>query len=395
MESEAILSRRKKFLFRTIMVLLPLSFFALAYLVYTGYRSAQMYRSLKENRRGWEGNAHTSDPQLGYAPVPNGEGARVTPHGPNIPVRYDRDGFRVPMQSDDALDERPLIMSLGCSFTYGDLNVAEDAFPYLVGRSMNGTSKNAAVCGYGLAQMMLLAEDLLPKHRPDYLLVQYSPWLLQRARSPFAPSLWAKMPTPFFYDEDDGFAVHPPVFLSINRKLPIDRYRQTSSSWMDGISFFWSVGLPQFFHDDINMLRYHAAKVTGIVPEPTSSSAELTEHVYARIGAAAAEIDARLVIVVLGRREIPVNLDETLFPPDALIVRAHDDLLEQLDVVSWENYLKEFGHPKGFPMAVDDLHPNKAAHKLIANSVVSAILKDAEKPPNQDSQISQQEAAQI
>jgi hypothetical protein len=74
------------------------------------------------------------------------------------------------------------VLALGCSFTYGAATNAENTYPYLVGQRLAGTTRNAGVSSYGLSQMMILAKRLVPAYKPDYLLVQYSPWLVDRSK---------------------------------------------------------------------------------------------------------------------------------------------------------------------------------------------------------------------
>jgi hypothetical protein len=54
------------------------------------------------------------------------------------------------------------------------------------------------VSSYGLSEMMVLAKRLVPIQKPDYLLVPYSPWLVGRAQSPFAPTYFGSVVTPYF-----------------------------------------------------------------------------------------------------------------------------------------------------------------------------------------------------
>lgn len=383
MDSEQVFSAKKKILFYTVMILLPFSVIALAYICYTGYEARYLYRYIKTDQRQWEGKVHVADAQYGYVPIPNSEGARVVSWGPKVPLRYDEDGFRVPVDVDEASDERPLILSLGCSWTFGELNHAKDTFPYLIARSLKGTSKNAGVGGYGLSQMLLLAEKLVPIHKPDYLLVQYSPWLVKRAQSPFAPSSWGIIPTPFFYDKDGGFALCPPVFLSMKHGSSVNRYQNSPSNWPDALSFYWNVGLPLIVHEDFNMLKFRTYTIAGTIPRPTSLRRKLIKHVYARINSVANEFDARVIIVVLGGSHRPLQVDQGLFPPDALIVNAHDTLLERLPNPNWENYVDAYFYRWGSPPTNVDRHPNSAAHKIIAEAVVSAITRDEMELPNQ------------
>tara|TARA_B100000315_G_C14535543_1_gene568267 strand:+ start:171 stop:1310 length:1140 start_codon:yes stop_codon:yes gene_type:complete len=375
MENKQVFSKKKKFFFHTVMVLLLFAVFALAYMSYAAYKTVHIYQNIKAKQRGWIGNVHAVDAELGYAPVPNSQGAHAFPIGPDIPMRYDEDGFRVPMEVGASSHPRPLFLELGCSFTYGDAAYAKDTYPYLVGLSLNGTSKNAGVCSYGLSQMLPLAKKLVPIHKPDYLLVQYSKWLVDRAQNPFAPSYFGKLPTPFFYEEDHSFALYPPVFLTKILDLPVSLYRNTPNNWIDAVSFYWNVGLPLSAHDDFNMLKYITYRIIGIIPPPTNSREELIEYVYKEINNVAEEYGVKVVIVVIGDNATPVEVKEQLFPSGALLVNAHDALLRRLSKINTENYLKEYAHWRGSPPRVVDTHPNDAAHSIIAGAIVSAITQ--------------------
>ncbi len=362
------------------MFCLSFAFSGVVYIGYSAYRTVDLYKNIKTKQRGWKGNVHAPDAELGFSPVPNSYGAHLFPVGPDIPMRYDEDGFRVTMEDGRALKRpRPLILALGCSFTYGDATYAKDTYPYLVGRSLKGTSKNAGVCSYGLSQMLLLAKKLIPVHRPDFLLVQYSPWLVGRAQTPFAPSYYGKIPTPFFYDKDNSFALNSPVFLTKVAGVPVERYRDTPSDMLDVLSFFWDVGLPLFFHDDTNMLMYIINRSIGVVPAPTRAQDKLIEYVYGQIDNIAKEYGAKLVIVVLGGNADLVEVSKQLFPSDVVWVNAQQALLRHLSsdnmTVNNENYKQAYAHWRGSPSIVVDGHPNELAHKIIADAIVSEIRR--------------------
>ena len=134
-------------------------------------------------------------------------------------MRFDKNGFRVPV-GDTPTESHgsPLVLTLGCSFTYGDAVYARDTYPYLVGQSLKGTTKNAGCCSCGLSQMLILAGKLIPSHKPDYLIVQYSPWLISRSLSPFSPTYGGKSPAPYFYG-DEGLVTTPSRFFNKHSEL--------------------------------------------------------------------------------------------------------------------------------------------------------------------------------
>jgi len=376
MNSEST-SRKRLVLFFGIMAMLPVLLFCLGYVALTAFRSVDAYVYLKSKQRGWEGNVHSADPELGFAPIPNAVGAHVFPIGPNIPMRYDEHGFRVPVDARAASEHQaPVVMALGCSFTYGDANYATDAYPYLVAKSLGGREKNAGVCSHGLAQMLILAEKVIDEHRPDYLLIQFSPWLVDRARNPFAPAYLGRLPTPFFYENQSVVKIFPPVFLTKVGDLPIGQYRQSEQDWTDALSFFWHVGLPLYVHDDVNMVRYGLGRLAGWIPEPTRKEDEIIRHVYNRIASIASANGSRSVIVIIGNGPDSVDVNRNLLPNDALIVDAHEALRARLPELTPEAYQREYAIWRGTPARIVDTHPNETAHQVIAEAIVSAIRRE-------------------
>src|SRR6185503_21131713 len=91
------LSRRKKFVFRLILLLIPVIAISFLYLCFTAYRSRSIYQYVKANQRGWRGKTYQPDAELGFAPIKNSQGAEVFPIGEDVPARFDNDGFRVPL----------------------------------------------------------------------------------------------------------------------------------------------------------------------------------------------------------------------------------------------------------------------------------------------------------
>ena len=378
------LSRKKKLVFSFIMLLIPAAAISAIYLVYTCYRTRPLYAHVKSHQFGWRGKIHKADAELGFVPVPDSEGTEILPIGNDIRMRYDKYGFRVPVDDKGtSQNQRPLVLALGCSFTYGFSTNAEDTYPYLVGQYLQGTARNAGVCSYGLSQMMVLAKRFVPTHKPDYLLVQYSPWLVDRAQRPFALTYFGEvLPTPYFFLRQNELVLHPPVFQTKIMDLPMDAYRNTQVSFSDKVSFLWHVGLPLYIHDDFNMSLYKIENVFGLVPGPAVNREQIEKYVYDEIDKVAKENGARLVIVVLGIDHHPVQIPPGLFPPDSIIVNAHEALLKHLPVVDEENYLRLYALWRGSPPVVVDNHPNENAHRIIAEAIVHKIRDETETQAN-------------
>jgi hypothetical protein len=221
--------------------------------------------------------------------------------------------------------------------------------------------------------MLILARRLIPSHKPDYVIAQYSPWLISRSLRPFAPTYGGKSPTPYFY-KDDGLALHPPVFPTTLGDLSLESYRNTPKSIVDFISFLWNTGLPLFIYDDFNMSRYLFKKAIGLIPKPATNEKNIVVgYVYEAIASLARENGSRLIIVALGNSADPVPVPTQLFPSDSIIVDAHATLLEQLSIVNKDNYEKAYAHWRGSPPMIVDSHPNEKAHQIIADEILSKI----------------------
>ncbi|MCH7530842.1 MAG: hypothetical protein IIB36_03660 [Gemmatimonadetes bacterium] len=225
---------------------------------------------------------------------------------------------------------------------------------------------------YGLTQMLLAARDLLPRVEPDLLIVQYSTWLVDRATQPFAPSYFGLIPVPYFYG-DEGIELHGPAFGSLVFDLPVGGYRHSPRSAIDFLSFAWRVGLPLFLHDDYHMLYYYAGRAIGFIPQPTSNRDGMVRHVFSEMARLADSVDASLVIVVLGGGPEPVPIPRHLLPASAVIVDAHQALLEALPVRDRATYDRSYAHWRGEPPRIVDRHPNERAHDIIAGSIVDAV----------------------
>ena len=149
------------------------------------YFATVAYRALplQHLKVGAVGRLYGFDPLMGPVPLPDANGFLQLPGGgPAIPTHHDGDGVRVRVgvrQGCSGL-KRPRLVFIGDSFTYGDFTLAENTFAYKAVIKLSGESVNGGVNGFGLAQMVLRARQLIPKYRPDYVVVQYSPWLAAR-----------------------------------------------------------------------------------------------------------------------------------------------------------------------------------------------------------------------
>jgi hypothetical protein len=347
------------------------------------HRSVQLYRYALSNQRGWVGRVFVDDPRLGFRHRPGGSGFEVFPEGEPIPTRLDPHGFRIPAQpspSPPAPGPRPIVLAIGCSFTFGAACRAEDAFPFRVAQDLHGRCLNAGVSGYGLAQMDRTFDELLEAHRPTLVLVQYSPWLVDRAISRFAPTYWGVLPTPYYVDQPDGsVSIHEPVFPSVNCAIDLGAYRGQPATFAGFASFFGRQGLPALLHDDWHLTVFRIKNLLGHFDRPTRDRLPLVRQVYGRMADACRNASARMVVVAIsgpvGRsdRELDALRDLRAFP----VVDADAALWSPLAERSTDAWTRAYAHWRGDPPTLVDPHPNPTAHRLIADAIMRAAREEA------------------
>jgi hypothetical protein len=356
--------------------------------VWTIKRATDLYAHLKDSGRGWTSQVFRADAELGLAPIPNAAGGEMLPLGPPVPTRFDEEGFRVPEARSFSARRRPLVLALGCSFTFGAACPAEAAYPAVVARAIGGSELNAGVPGYGLAQMLVLARRLIPRHKPDYVLVQYSEWLVSRGQAGYAPSFFGVVPTPFFVSAGAGPELQPPVFRSWELALPLPRFRNTPKGVGDYSAFLLRAGLPLVVHDDVSLALVSAQRSLGILPNRAADPETIVQAVYSEIGALCRAERAQMLVVLLGPAPSPRRLEElekagVVVDAELGLCRAVDDACPQPFPVVSGAYRSAYGHFRGSPPLFVDPHPNARAHGVIADEVVAAMrsLRSARRGP--------------
>ncbi|MCB4756435.1 MAG: SGNH/GDSL hydrolase family protein [Elusimicrobia bacterium] len=369
-----MLSLRQKLVFTAVTLLL---FSVLSYAGILIHRSFWLYNYLKSHQRGWKGNIFKYDAHMGFVSVPNSTGQSVFPVGPFIPARFDENGFRIPEGASRKTSRaRPLLLFLGCSFTFGDSCLAEETFSFLVGKKLQENVINAGLPGYGLPQMLLRARDLIPTYKPDVVVVQLSPWITNRGLLPFAPTYFGRLPQPFFVKKKDGtLALHPPLFRTILFDPPMDKYRETKSGPLDFLAFCREVSLPYFIHDHFYTHVYRWFRFWTYDHFTLPSKEEMITAVYSEIAQICRKNKARMVVLRLGTDEKSRGDVETLKKISGFQIIDAERVLMARAGNNEAEYSRLFNHWRGTPPVLVDSHPNPDAHKIIASEIVRALKR--------------------
>jgi hypothetical protein len=367
-------------------------FFCLIYFGVVVFRTAKLYTHVKTDPHAWLGELYRADSELGIAPIPNTKGFMVFPDGEKIPVVLDADGFRISSETRDlpALPSKPVVLALGDSFTFGAYVPSEKTFTYQAARKLNGVALNAGVCGVNLAHMLIVAERYIPRYKPDYVIVQFSPWLARRSLLPLAPYRGA-LPVPFFVKSNTGtFEIHKPVFKSKIFNISTDLYRHSPSGIADFLSFFARIGWPLYLYDDLNIALFQIKKAVGIVPHPIENQETIIKFTYRKIAKLCRENNSRMIIVLIGGISVAkpneyarYKIPDSVLPGSkairniegAAISDANIALLNNLPKKDYRNYAKTYCHWWKNQQRLFDCHPNASANEIIASEILKTIKR--------------------
>jgi hypothetical protein len=368
-------------------VVIIFCFPVLLWLISTTLIAHKAYQSLTATQNdSTQSIEYQADDKLGFRPAPNArsfhrypirEGILRTREIPQIPVLYDKNGFRIPESSllKDQTSSKTDLLFLGDSMTFGAACRAEETFPFVVAEELNLSCINAGVSSYGLAQMVLLAEELIPKTRPKYVIVQYSPWLVTRSLHFSAPAHNFFVPAAYFAENDNRISVEKPIYDS---RFFFETARKVKSSYRGKfISFLFKEAFPLSLRQMRLFLKTGYLSAFGRIPAPSHNPADAEKFAYNRIKMLAEQNGARFMILNLGDFEYSKNSHQLFSDPNVLFAEADDDLKEFLKTSPSKDYQTEFGHwiINGKNYILIDNHPNPKAHRIIALSIIKAIHK--------------------
>ena len=143
-------------------------------------------------------------------------------------------GYRISKDTDSHSFLPGGILSIGCSFTFGDDENAEDTFTYLAAEMLGVSGYNYGVPSYSYASSILQLRDLeqqgiLEKLKPSIIVLGAGGWLIHRSLSPFYPTN-IQLGYPYLREGDGSVRVaNPPGIISVKHAIGF----ATSSSYFD------------------------------------------------------------------------------------------------------------------------------------------------------------------
>lgn len=354
-------------------------------------RQTDAFYAYYKSGNGLRGRIFVADPRMGHRGIPHAvgshsysvDGGQTRKH---VPIYLDSLGLRTARSSYPAAPDS-LAVFLGCSFTWGDYCAAEHTYPYRVARGLGWRYLNAGTSAYGLAQMLQMAETLIPRTRPQVVFAQFSPWLADRARYMFYPTAYGVMPYPYVYETGSGLSLHLPVFESALYGPESAAFKASPRSMGDKLEFLYTTGFSAIVGDQLRQSWSLWKMKLGADPMAVQDNARIEQFVYGRIANLCAQHGARLVVVNLGgfsynegaerfnnhydrqhfRRTVsPEAYRRTLFVDADSVLRAGLQRPEEYArYLLWEKVGKD--------SVMFDLHPNPGTHRIIAGTILQQL----------------------
>lgn len=324
----------------------------------------------------WSDQVYLQDDSLGYKMKPNTNAFQIYSNMNPIPVVTNQDGFRVPGFFDtlSVLKTKTDLLFLGCSFTYGSACKAEDTFPYVVAKEKKLNYINAGVGGYGLAQMYLLSQKLIFTYKPKYVIIQYSPWLLERSVNEFAPTRGGYLlPAPYFAKKNNSLELQLPVFKSYVNTLNPLRDREIYHN--DFIAYYFKKGIIYFTREQIQIILLRIKNLLSVKQRPAKEKAEVELFAYKEMFEKAKQNNSKIILCKIAGPQFSENFKTLLKEYNVSLADAKSLLYSNLGSDSEEKYKIKYNHwgHKGNDSVFIDGHPNTLAHKIIASSILKEI----------------------
>ena len=139
----------------------------------------------------------TYDPTLGWTPIPGSSGTML-----GKPISFTEEGTRE-QNRDRPLATGPLIIAFGDSMTEGYAVGNDETWPANLERITGRRVLNAGVRGYGLDQIVLRAERMIPAIKPSTVVLAFIADDISRT------ALWVRdaKGKPYFVPEGEGLAL--------------------------------------------------------------------------------------------------------------------------------------------------------------------------------------------
>lgn len=341
-----------------------LSVIVLIFVVFNIYITIQIHKELvKEvnNPGRWPAGSYIYDPEIGFDFAPN---VSEPIQNGSFYVKSHRLGYRIGEQEDAVSCKSGGILSLGCSFTYGDEVNAGVTFTQLIADGLDLPAYNYGVCSFSYTHALLKAQKLkdegvLDKLQPKYVILGCWKGLPRRSRSPFPPTASKKLPLAAAYIDKDGedLNIHSPFKIQyIFNMMEMYRREGIELSFKKFIKIF--ILAPRYLYLRLinnRLYQEHKARQSEV------TDYDIYDFYFTGIKSLFSAYQTRVIVLFM-----PTSPNE--HPNEALkkAIAKHPDFI----FVDGQQALKKYDTP------VRDYrgkHPQPAAHMAYARGTIGLI----------------------
>jgi hypothetical protein len=351
-------SKRLKYLIYILGVIV------LIFVIFNIYISFQIHKELgKEvsNPGRWPAGSYIYDPEIGFDFAPNVSG--LIKNG-SFYVKSHQLGYRIGEQENAVSYQSGGILSLGCSFTYGDEVDAGQTFTQLIAKGLELPAYNYGICSFSYTHALLKAQKLkdqgiLDKLQPKYIILGCWKGLLRRSRSPFPPTASKRLPLAAAYIDKDGkdLNIHPPFKIQyLFDMMQMYRNEGIELSFKKFIKIF--ILAPRYLYLRLinnRLFQKHKARQSEV------TDYDIYDFYFTGIKSLFSPYQTRIIVLFM-----PSSANEHPHEDLKKAIAKHSDII----FVDGQRALKKYGVPA---RDYKGIHPKPAAHIAYARGAISLI----------------------
>jgi len=312
----------------------------------------------------WPVGAYIYDKTIGFDFASNISGP-IKSKG-NFYVKSHQLGYRI-SEFEDPVSYRPGgLLSLGCSFTYGDEVDADQTFTHLVANGLNIPAYNYGICSFSYVHALLKVKKLkdqgvLDKLQPKYIILGCWNGLPDRSRSPFPPLVSKKIPLPAAYLTKDGSDLkiqYPTKIQDVFSMVELYRMEGTGLSFKKFIKIF--VAVPRYIYLFVINNRLAKELKSGSFQNAVSDY-EVYDFYFSGIENQFSDYGSQIIVLFMPNKNNE-HLDNAL----KTAIADHPGII----LVDGLQAIQKYGVSSRDYVG---LHPQPEAHKAYAQEVINRV----------------------
>ena len=335
----------------------------LAFNAYITYYIHKQLAQIVTNPGRWPAGAYIYDEKIGFDFASNISGEI---NDGSYYVKSHNFGYRI-SKNEDSGDYLPGgLLSLGCSFTYGDEVESYQTFTQVAADSLGIPAYNFGICSFSYIHALLKVRELkeqgiLDKLQPEYVVLGCWNGLPDRSRTPFPPLASKTLPLPSAYiNKDEGKPeVQYPMKLDHVFGM-VEMYREEGPGLSAGKFFKLFAAAPRYIYLYVKNNRM-AQKWRTRTLQNNVSDYEVYDYYFSGIEDVFSDYNSRIIVLYMPNRHNE--------KPAGDLLRAVADHTGILFVNGLEA-IEKYGVPH---RQYQGRHPQPAAHEAYGRAIVDVV----------------------